>query len=100
MFKLCRYSFWQRLPRNNECAKPTPFYWEFCQNIKIMVAERKGVRRLETKEPAHPKVSPFRPTVEKKGANEFPTHKTRVLHIDFVFPVCDNRLAMWPAGKG
>ncbi len=23
-----------------------------------MVAERKGVRRLETKEPAHPKVSP------------------------------------------
>ncbi|AMX18686.1 hypothetical protein SAMN02799632_01238 [Acinetobacter pittii] len=77
------------------------FYWEFCQTlIEIMVAERKGVRRLETKEPAHPKVSPFRPTVEKKGANEFPTHKTKVLHIDFVFPVCDNRLAMWPAGKG
>ncbi|CRX63782.1 hypothetical protein ABR2090_0853 [Acinetobacter baumannii] len=42
----CRYSFWQRLPRNNGCAKPTPFYWEFCQSIKIMVAERKRVDRL------------------------------------------------------
>ncbi|BAN86707.1 hypothetical protein AB237_0761 [Acinetobacter baumannii NCGM 237] len=42
----CRYSFWQSLPRNNGCAKPTPFYWEFCQSIKIMVAERKRVDRL------------------------------------------------------
>ncbi len=62
-FKLCRYSFWQRLPRNNGCAKPTPFYWEFCQNIKIMVAERKRVDGLVI-EPAHPKVSPSRSTVE------------------------------------
>ncbi len=46
---LCRYKLWQCLPRNNECAKPTPFYLEFCQNIKIMVAERKGVRRLAEK---------------------------------------------------
>jgi len=50
----------------------------------IMVVERKRVDRLETKEPAHTKVSPFRPTIEKKGANEFPTHKIRILHIDFV----------------
>jgi hypothetical protein len=49
-----------------------------------MVVERKRVDRLETKEPAHTKVSPFRPTIEKKGANEFPTHKIRILHIDFV----------------
>ncbi len=26
-FKLCCYSFWQRLPRNNGCAKPTPYIW-------------------------------------------------------------------------
>ncbi|WP_228133928.1 hypothetical protein [Acinetobacter baumannii] len=45
-FMWCRYSFWQRLPRNNGCAKPTPFYWEFCQSIKIMVAERERVSRL------------------------------------------------------
>ncbi len=50
----------------------------------IMVVERKRVDRLETKEPAHTKVSPFRPTIEKKGANEFPTYKMRILHIDFV----------------
>jgi hypothetical protein len=49
-----------------------------------MVVERKRVDRLETKEPAHTKVSPFRPTIEKKGANEFPTHKIRILHIVFV----------------
>ncbi|AMO41307.1 hypothetical protein A0J50_12080 [Acinetobacter sp. DUT-2] len=39
------------------------FYWEFCQIIKIMVAERKGVRRLVI-DPAHPWVSPSRSTVE------------------------------------
>jgi len=44
---LCRYRLWQCLPRNDECAKPTPFYLEFCQTFKIMVAERKRVRRLE-----------------------------------------------------
>jgi hypothetical protein len=49
-----------------------------------MVVERKRVDRLETKEPAHTKVSPFRPTIEKKGANEFPTRKIRILHIVFV----------------
>ncbi|OWK68640.1 hypothetical protein CBE85_02230 [Acinetobacter baumannii] len=32
-FMCCRYSFWQRLPRNNGCAKPTPFCWEFCQTF-------------------------------------------------------------------
>ena len=32
-----------------------------------MVAERKRVSRLGSKEPAHPKVSPFRPTIKKKG---------------------------------
>jgi len=21
------------VPRNNGCAKPTPFYWEFCQTF-------------------------------------------------------------------
>jgi hypothetical protein len=26
-FKLCCYSFWQRLPRNTGCAKPTPYIW-------------------------------------------------------------------------
>lgn len=31
-----------------------------------MVVERKRVSRLATKKPAHPKVSPFRPT-RKKG---------------------------------
>ncbi len=31
-----------------------------------MVAERKGVSRL-AQDPAHPKVSPFRPTATKKG---------------------------------
>jgi len=57
----------------------------------------KGGSQTGNKGTSTPEVSPFRPTVEKKGANEFPTHKTRILHIDFVFPVCDNRLAMWPA---
>ncbi len=46
MFKLCRYNFWQRLPRNNECAKPTPFLLGVLPDIKIMVAERKRVSRL------------------------------------------------------
>ncbi len=35
-----------------------------------MVAERKGVSRLGSKEPAHPEVSPFRPTIKKKGGRE------------------------------
>ncbi|BFM76631.1 hypothetical protein JUNP499_2663 [Acinetobacter baumannii] len=59
----------------------------------------KGGSQTGNKGTSTPEVSPFRPTVEKKGANEFPTHKTRILHIDFVFPVCDNRLAMWPASE-
>jgi len=26
-FKLCCYSFWQWVPRNDGCAKPTPYLW-------------------------------------------------------------------------
>ncbi len=33
----------------------------------IMVAERKRVDRLVFENPAHPKVSPFRPTATKEG---------------------------------
>ncbi|MFX6607390.1 hypothetical protein ABTG82_10230, partial [Acinetobacter baumannii] len=43
-FMWCRYSFWQRLPRNNGCAKPTPFYWEFCQTfIELWWQNEKGL---------------------------------------------------------
>jgi len=66
-FKLCCYSFWQWVPRNDECAKPNSLYMEFCQDIRIMVAERKRVRRL-VKTPAHPRVSLSRPTAT--GGNE------------------------------
>ncbi len=64
---LCRYSFWQRLPRNNECAKANSFLIGVLPDIKIMVAERKWVRRLVT-QPAHPRVSHSRPTAT--GGNE------------------------------
>jgi hypothetical protein len=39
-----------------------------------MVAEQKRVSRLGSKEPAHPKVSPFRPTIEKGDEK---VHKNR-----------------------
>ncbi|ONN49032.1 hypothetical protein AC056_12500 [Acinetobacter genomosp. 33YU] len=40
----------------------------------LMVAERKGVSRL-AQDPAHPKVSPFRPTATKRGTSESTSKK-------------------------
>jgi len=40
----------------------------------IMVAERKRVDRL-AQDPAHPKVSPFRPTATKRGTSESTSKK-------------------------
>ncbi|AQV15802.1 hypothetical protein BI372_10005 [Acinetobacter pittii] len=62
-----------------------------------MVAERKRVDRL-AQDPAHPKVSPFRPTATKRETNGS-TSKKQVFSM-FLSAACQSRLAMWPAGKG
>ncbi|KGF58974.1 hypothetical protein LH92_03525 [Acinetobacter baumannii] len=62
----------------------------------IMVAERKRVDRL-AQDPAHPKVSPFRPTATKRETNGS-TSKKRVFSM-FLSAACQSRLAMWPARK-
>ena len=50
-----------------------------------MVAEREGGDRLGSKEPAHPKVSPFCPTIKIKGGREGPQK------IGELFSVLDQR---------
>ncbi len=62
----------------------------------IMVAERKRVDRL-AQDPAHPKVSPFRPTATKRETNGS-TSKKRVFSM-FLSAACQSRLAIWPARK-
>ncbi|AZC10376.1 hypothetical protein DKE47_016685 [Acinetobacter nosocomialis] len=63
----------------------------------IMVAERKRVDRL-AQDPAHPKVSPFRPTATKRGDERVYIKKKRVFSM-FLSAACQSRLAMWPARK-
>ncbi len=62
----------------------------------IMVAERKRVDRL-AQDPAHPKVSPFRPTATKRGTSESTSKK--LIFSMFLSAACQSRLAMWPARK-
>ncbi|ARG17925.1 hypothetical protein B9Y01_09610 [Acinetobacter baumannii] len=50
-----------------------------------MVAEQKRVDRLGSKEPAHPKVSPFCPTIKIKEGREGPQK------IGELFSVLDQR---------
>ena len=42
-FMWCRYSFWQRLPRNNGCAKPTPFIGSSAKALKLWWQNEKGL---------------------------------------------------------
>jgi len=41
-------------------------------HCQLMVAERKRVDRLGSKEPARASASPFRPTIEKEGDEKVP----------------------------
>ena len=67
-FKLCCYSFWQWVPRNDECAKPNSLYMEFCQDIRIMVAERKRVSKLVRLQHTRGCPSPVLPLREGTGS--------------------------------
>ncbi|ONN56281.1 hypothetical protein AC058_01085 [Acinetobacter genomosp. 33YU] len=70
-------------------------------DTKIMVAERKRVRGLVST-PAHPKVSLSRPTATG-GDEEMLTQNYSSEEIILMWSktaVRDDRLAMWPAGKG
>lgn len=58
----------------------------------IMVAERKRVDRLIPKKPAHPKVSPFRPTIEKGGRTGIHQKINFLTYLGN--SVCQNRLTM------
>ncbi len=62
-----------------------------------MVVERKRVDRLETKEPAHTKVSPFRPTIEKKGGERVPDTQNK----NFAYRLCYSRSVKtdWQCGQ-
>jgi len=42
-FKLCRYSFWHREPRNNECAKPTPSIGSSARHFKLWWQNGRGL---------------------------------------------------------
>ena len=91
---LYRYSeFWQCLPINDECAKPTPLYMEFCQTFKIMVAERKRVDRLVGLQ--HTRMCPSPVLPQREGTRS--THRTipqKGITLMRSYVVCQNHLAM------
>ena len=73
MFKLCRDSLWQGLPRNNGCAKPTPFIGSSAKHLKIMVAERKKVDRLVITQTSTPEGVPLPSYRYGKGTSSYHT---------------------------